>query len=60
MIAVHDKFANAFIAWARHGEGDHVDRETGQSRIDLARDRERYRAEKAREAAARAEREARS
>lgn len=60
MIAVSEKLANAFIAWARHGDGDHVNRESGESRIDLARDRERYRAEKAREAAARAEREARS
>ena len=50
MIALHGKFANAFIAWARHGEGDHVDRETGQSRIDLNRDRERRRLERMRAA----------
>ena len=48
MIALHDKIANAFIAWARHGEGDHVDRETGQSRIDLKRDLERRRLERMR------------
>ena len=43
MIALHGKIANAFIAWARHGESDHIDRETGQSRIDLKRDQERRR-----------------
>lgn len=50
MIALHGKIANAFIAWARHGEGDHVDRETGQSWIDLKRDQERRRLERMRAA----------
>ena len=48
MIALHGKICNAFIAWARHGEGDHIDRETGQSRIDLNRDQERRRLERMR------------
>lgn len=48
MIALHGKIGNAFIAWARHGEGDHIDRETGQSRIDLNRDQERRRLERMR------------
>lgn len=55
-LAVQKKIANAFIAWARHGEGDHVDRETGPSRTDLARDRERQ----AHAAAAQADRETRA
>ena len=46
------RLANAFIAWARHGEGCHVGRETGRSRIDLDRDRARLRAELARETVA--------
>jgi hypothetical protein len=29
--------SRAFVSWARHGEGSHVDRETGQSRIAEAR-----------------------
>ena len=48
MIGLHGKLTNAFIAWARHGEGDHIDRETGQSRIDLKRDHERRRLERMR------------
>ena len=59
MIALHTKIANAFIAWARHGEGDHVDRETGQSRIDLDNDRDRRRAQQARAAMERERREGR-
>lgn len=39
------RIANALIAWARHGEGTHVDRETGLSRIDLNTDRDRRLAE---------------
>lgn len=53
MIALHGKIGNAFIAWARHGEGSHVDRETGLSRIDLDNDRDRRRAEQFRQAMAR-------
>ncbi len=49
-IAVHARIANAFIAWARHGEGSHVDRDTGLSRIDLDNDRDRRRAQQARAA----------
>lgn len=53
MFAVQDKMANAFIAWARHGEGNHVDRDTGVSWIDLNSDRDRRRREQARQAMAR-------
>ena len=41
-----DRLANAFIAWARHGEGCHVGRETGHSRIDLAEEARRRRADR--------------
>ncbi len=37
-----DRLTNAFIAFARHGAGEHVDRDSGKSRIDLAADRRRY------------------
>ncbi|HMM08773.1 MAG TPA: hypothetical protein PKA35_06605 [Paracoccus solventivorans] len=57
MIALHGKIGNAFIAWARHGEGSHVDRETGLSRIDLDNDRDRRRAQQARATIERASRE---
>ncbi len=57
MIALHGKIGNAFIAWARHGEGSHVDRETGLSRIDLDNDRDRRRAQQARATVERASRE---
>jgi hypothetical protein len=60
MIALHGKIANAFIAWARHGEGSHVDRETGLSRIDLDNDRDRRRAQQARAAMEREGREGRA
>ena len=40
-----DRLANAFIARARHGEGCHVGRGTGLSRIDLDRDQSARRAE---------------
>ena len=60
LIALHGKIANAFIAWARHGEGSHVDRETGQSRIDLDNDRDRRRAQQARAAMERERREGRA
>ena len=33
-----DRLTNAVIAWARHGEGDHIDRCNGRSRIDEERD----------------------
>ena len=57
MIAMHGKIADAFIAWARHGEGSHVDRETGLSRIDLDNDLDRRRAQQARAAVERERRE---
>lgn len=57
MIAVQGKIGNAFIAWARHGEGSHVDRETGISRIDLDNDRDRRRAVRFRQAMAQADKE---
>ena len=41
------KLTRAFIAWARHGEGKHIERETGLSEFDLDEDRRlaaRYRA----------------
>ena len=44
MAELQGKIANALIAYARHGEGSHVDRETGLSRIDLDNDRDRRRA----------------
>jgi hypothetical protein len=60
MIGLHGKIGNAFIAWARHGEGSHVDRETGLSRIDLDNDRDRRRAQQARAAMERERREGRA
>ena len=60
MIALHGKIGNAFIAWARHGEGCHVDRETGLSRIDLDNDRDRRRVQQARAAIERERREGRA
>ncbi len=50
LIVLHDKIANAFIARARHGDGSHIDRDTGQSRIDLDNDRTRRMAQRARAA----------
>lgn len=49
MLEVHGKIANALIAKARHGEGSHINRETGQSQIDIKRDLERRRLERLRE-----------
>ncbi|WP_223428755.1 hypothetical protein [Tateyamaria pelophila] len=49
VLEVQGKIANAFIAWARHGDGSHIDRETGLSQIDLKRDLERRRLERLRE-----------
>ena len=49
MLEVQGKIANALIAKARHGDGSHIDRETGQSQIDLKRDLERHRLERLRE-----------
>jgi hypothetical protein len=57
MFALHGKIGNAFIAWARHGEGSHVDRDTGISRIDLDNDRDRRRAVQFRRAMAQAAKE---
>jgi len=48
ILHMQDRIANALIAWARHGKGTHVDRETGLSRIDLDNDRNRRRAEQTR------------
>ena len=42
-----DRLANAIIAFVRHGEGRHVERETGESIIDQREDEERYRRERA-------------
>ena len=53
ILHMQDRIANTLIAWARHGKGTHVDRETGLSRIDLDNDRDRRRAEQARLAMAR-------
>lgn len=53
IFAAQTKMANAFIPWARHGEGDHVDRETGFSQIDLDSDRDHRRIEQVRRAMAR-------
>jgi hypothetical protein len=36
-----DRLTNALIAFARHGEGRHIDRLTGESRIDEREDAER-------------------
>lgn len=36
-----DRLTNALIAFARHGEGKHIDRLTGESRIDQREDEER-------------------
>ena len=47
------RIANALIARARHGDGSHMDRETGESRIDLDTDWKRRRAERLRAAAER-------
>lgn len=60
LIALHGKIANAFIAWARHGMGSHVNREAGGSRIDLDNDRDRRRAQQARAAMERERQETRS
>ena len=47
------RIGNALIARARHGDGSHIDRETGESRIDLDTDWKRRRAERLRAAAER-------
>lgn len=60
MIELHGKIGNAFIAWARHGKGSHIGRETGESRIDLDNDRDRRRAQQARAAMERARQEGRT
>lgn len=60
MIELHGKIGNAFIAWARHGKGSHIGRETGESRIDLDNDQDRRRAQQARAAMERARQEGRT
>ena len=47
------RIGNALIARARHGDSSHLDRETGESRIDLENDMKRRRAERLRAAAER-------
>jgi hypothetical protein len=51
------RITNAFTSWGRHGEGSHVDRETGLSRIDLDNDLDRRRAAQFRQAMAQADKE---
>jgi len=51
------RMTNAFTSWARHGDGSHVDRETGLSRIDLDNDRDRFLAAQFRQAMARSDKE---
>ena len=34
-----ERLTNGVIAFARHGEGDHIDRSTGRSRTDMRRDK---------------------
>ena len=52
LVETQARMANALIAYARHGKGNHVDRESGESRIDLNDDRNRRRAERFRQAKA--------
>lgn len=40
-----ERLGSALIAFARHGEGKHIDRETGESRIDHREDWERQKRE---------------
>jgi hypothetical protein len=60
LIALHGRIGNAFLSWARHGKGTHIGHETGESRIDLAKDRDRRRAQQARAAMEREQREGRA
>ncbi len=46
-----DRLGNALIAFARHGDGKHIDRDTGESRIDQREDWERRKREQAAERA---------
>jgi hypothetical protein len=41
-----DRLGNALIAFARHGEGKHIERETGESRIDQREDWEHRKRER--------------
>jgi hypothetical protein len=50
LIGKLDRLGNALIAFARHGGGEHVDRESGTSRIDLRRDGDRRKPQEARHA----------
>ena len=54
LVAVQGKMTNAFISWGRHGDGSHIDRKTGLSRIDMENDRMRQRSERTRAAHPRA------
>ena len=38
MAYLLERVGNTLIAWGRHGQGEHIDRTTGQSRIDERRD----------------------
>jgi hypothetical protein len=42
-----NRLGNALIAFARHGEGKHIDRDSGESRIDHREDWERRKREQA-------------
>jgi hypothetical protein len=42
-----ERLGNALIAYARHGDGRHADRDTGESRIDHREDWEREKRERA-------------
>ena len=46
-----ERLGNALIAFARHGEGKHMDRETGESHIDYREDREREKRDRAQQRA---------
>lgn len=44
MVEANGRIANALIARARHGNGDHIDCETGLSKIDIAEEKRRSKA----------------
>ncbi len=44
MLEANGRIANALIARARHGDGDHIDPETGLSKIDIAEEKRRWKA----------------
>ncbi len=41
-ISALDRLTNALVSYMRHGQGRHIDRGTGESRIDQQEDRERH------------------